>query len=80
MPDVIDTLKWQPWPKDPEWVYADIVGVARVGRKQTGTRYFLRALGDNGALGSWHYTNVERDHAAKILDEAISARNLRAAV
>jgi len=78
MPDVIDTLEWKPWPKDSEWVYAEIAGVARIGRKQTGTRYFLRAIDDEGALGSWHFTNVERAQAAKILDDAISAQKLRA--
>jgi hypothetical protein len=75
MPDVLDTLEWKPWPKDPAWVYADISGVARVSRKagktESGTRYSVRALDDDGALGAWHYTNVERTEAARILDDAI---------
>ncbi len=82
MPDVLDTLEWKPWPKDPEWVYADISGVARVSRKTgktaTGARYFVRALDDDGELGTWHYTNVERTQAAKILDDAIREFGLHA--
>lgn len=81
MPDVFDTLDWKPWPKDPEWVYADIFGVARVSRRvgKTGgeTRYFLRALDDDGELGGWRYTDVERTEAAKILDGAIKACSLQ---
>jgi hypothetical protein len=78
MPDVIDTLEWKPWPNDPEWLYAEIAGVARVGRTQAGTRYFVRALEDDGALGQWHYIDIERARAAKILEEAIEAHKLRA--
>ena len=82
MPDVLDTLEWKPWPKDPEWVYADISGVARVGRKtgktETGTRYFVRALDDDGELGTWHYANVERTEAARILEDAIKEFSLHA--
>jgi hypothetical protein len=81
MPDVLDTLDWKPWPKDPEWVYADIFGVARVGKragkKDDSTRYFVRALDDDGALGAWHYTNIERADAVRILDEAIGALALQ---
>ncbi len=77
MPDVLDTLEWKPWPKDPGWVYADILGVARVGRKAgppgSGTRYFIRALDDDGELGGWRYTNIERNDAARIVDDAIRA-------
>jgi hypothetical protein len=82
MPDLLDTLDWKPWPKDPAWVYADISGVARVSRKAgmtgNGARYFVRALDDGGELGSWHYTNVERTEAARILDNAIREMSLQA--
>jgi len=74
MTDVLDTLEWKPWPKDPGWLYADISGVARVSRKagiSGGIRYSLRALDDDGEFGTWHYSNVERTEAARILDEAI---------
>ena len=83
MSDVFDTLDWKPWPKDPAWVYADISGVARVSRKAgntgNGTRYFLRALDDDGEFGTWHYTNVERTEAARILDDAIREFGLHGA-
>jgi hypothetical protein len=81
MPDVLDTLEWKPWPKDPGWFYADISGVARVSRKAGnsvgGPRYSLRALDDDGEFGTWHYTNVERTEAARILDEAIRESSLQ---
>ena len=82
MPDVLDTLEWKPWPKDPNWAYADILGVARVSRRNSqthsGIRYFVRALDDDGMFGAWQYDNIERADAARILDDAIKARHLEA--
>ena len=84
MPDVLDTLEWKPWPKDPNWAYADISGVARIGRKTSQAlneiRYSVRALDDEGKFGNWQYTNIERAEAARILDDAIRACQLEAAL
>ena len=83
MPDILDTLEWKPWPKDPGWHYADISGVARIGRKTgevgSGTRYSVRALDEDGELGTWRYTNIERKVAARIVGDAIKALSLQAA-
>ncbi len=77
MSDVLDTLEWKPWPKDPEWVYADISGVARIGRKagrvDHGPHYFIRALDEDGELGGWRYINIERNQAVRIVDDALKA-------
>jgi hypothetical protein len=82
MADILDTLEWKPWPKDPGWLYADILGVARVSRKAAGngTSYSVRALDDYGHLGSWRYTNIERVEAARIVDDAVRAASLQQAV
>ena len=76
MSDLLDTLEWKPWPKDPEWVYAEIKGVARVSRRESETVYFIRTLDDEGAFGAWHHTNIERAEAVKILREAIARNSL----
>jgi hypothetical protein len=82
MPDILDTLEWKPWPKDPGWVYADISGVARIGRKTGGvshrTSYFVRALDEDGELGTWRYINIERNEAARIVCDVIKALSLQA--
>ncbi len=80
--DILDTLEWKPWPKDPEWLYADILGVARVSRRvaDSATSYSVRALDDDGHLGSWRYTNIERVEAARILDDAVKAVSLQQAL
>jgi hypothetical protein len=78
MSDILDTLEWKPWPKDPRSVYADILGVARVSRTAVGngTSYAVRQLDDDGVPGAWRYTNLERGDAARIVDDAVKALTL----
>jgi hypothetical protein len=75
MPDILDTLEWRPWPKDPESVYADIPGVARVSKTagSNGTSYAVRQLDDDGIAGGWRYIHLERGEAARILNDAVKA-------
>ncbi len=75
MPDILDTLEWRPWPKDPGSVYAEIPGVARVSRTAggSGTSYAVRQLDDDGRAGGWRYIHLERGEAARILNDAIKA-------
>ena len=77
MSDVLNTLEWKAWPNDPEWLFAEIAGVVRISRRHASARYFVRALEDDGALGSWHYRDIERDRAAKIVAEAMAARKVQ---
>jgi hypothetical protein len=83
MPDILDALEWKPWPKDPKWAYAEISGVARIGRTAgeagDSLRYFIRTLDDDGKLGDCRYTNIERDEAARIVADTVKALNLEAA-
>jgi hypothetical protein len=78
MTDILDTLEWKSWPKDPRSVYADILGVARVSRTaaRSGTSYSVRQLDDDGVLGAWRYTDLERGEAARIVDDAVKALTL----
>ena len=79
MSDLLDTLHWKPWPKDPGWVYAEIDGVARVGKRAGEALYFVRTLDEEGAPGAWHYTSIERKEVVKILGEAMRAARPKSA-
>jgi len=79
MPDLLDTLEWKPWPKDPLWLYAEIAGIARVGRRSNEIRYFIRTLDHEDGFGAWHHTNIERLEAVRILNDAIQVARTRSA-
>ncbi len=68
--DLLDTLEWKPWPKTPEWSYADIPDVARIATKAGSNTYSLRRLEDDGRLGNdFSYRGLEREKVLSILDE-----------
>lgn len=70
----LDALDWKPWPKDPAWSYADILGVVRVSRRcDKAALYSVASLKDGKLSHQFSFHDATREDATRLLIDAIQS-------